>query len=250
MAKRFWGAQNPVGQQILIGKGLGPKFNDRPRQIIGIVGDTRDDDLSQAPEPTMIIPDAQEPDQMVEFETQFGPMWWLIRTRLEPQQLVSAVSELLRRASGGRPVGSIRTMDDVLSRSIAKQRFNMLLLSLFALIALLLAAVGIYGVMAYSVTQRTHEIGVRMALGADRINVRHMVLREGLVRGLVGIVCGIGAAFFLVRLLAGMLYGVSIWDPAVFLVAPALLALLTVLAAWIPARRAARLDPVQALRIE
>ena len=250
MAKRFWAGQNPVGQQILIGKGLGPKFSDRPRQIIGIVGDTRDDELSQAPEPTMIIPDAQEPDQMVELETQFGPMWWLIRTRLEPQQLVSVVSEPLRRASGGRPVGSVRTMDDVLSRSIAKQRFNMLLLSAFALIALLLAAVGVYSVMAYSVTQRTHEIGVRMALGADRAKVRNMVLREGLLRGLVGMVCGIGTAFFVVRLLASMLYGVSMRDPTVFLAVPAFLVLVTVVAAWLPARRAARLDPVQALRFE
>jgi putative ABC transport system permease protein len=250
MAKRFWAGADPVGQQILIGKDLGPKFEDKPRQIIGIVGDTRDDDLSQAPEPTMIIPDAQEPDQMVELETQFGPIWWLIRTRLETQQLVSAASEPLRLASGGRPVGSIGTMDDVLSMSIAKQRFNMLLLSIFALMALLLAAVGIYGVMAYSVTQRTHEIGVRMALGAGRTTVRNMVLREGLARGLAGVVCGMCAAFFLVRLLAGLLYGVSMWDPAVFLAVPAFLVLLTAVAAWIPARRAARMDPVQALRIE
>lgn len=250
MARRFWAGQNPVGQQILIGKGLGPKFNDRPRQIIGIVSDTRDDDLSQAPEPTMIIPDAQEPDQMVELETQFGPMWWLIRTRLEPQQLISAVSEPLRRASGGRPVGSVRTMDDVLSGSIARQRFNMLLLSVFALIALLLAALGIYSVMAYSVTQRTHEIGVRMALGADQNDVRNMVLREGLARGLAGMVCGMCAAFFLVRLLADMLYGVSMRDPAVFFAVPAFMIFLTAVAAWIPARRAARLDPVEALRIE
>jgi predicted permease len=250
MARRFWAGQNPVGQQILIGKGLGPKFNDRPRQIIGIVSGTRDDDLSQAPEPTMIIPDTQEPDQMVELETQFGPMWWLIRTRLEPQQLISAVSEPLRRASGGRPVGSVRTMDDVLSGSIARQRFNMLLLSVFALIALLLAALGIYSVMAYSVTQRTHEIGVRMALGADQNDVRNMVLREGLARGLAGMVCGMCAAFFLVRLLADMLYGVSMRDPAVFFAVPAFMIFLTAVAAWIPARRAARLDPVEALRIE
>lgn len=250
MARRFWAGRDPIGQQILIGKDLGPKFKDTPRQIIGIVGDTRDDDLSQAPEPTMIIPDAQEPDKMVELETQFGPMWWLIRTRLEPQQLISAVAEPLRRASGGRPVGSVRTLDDVLSGSIAQQRFNMLLLSIFALIALLLAALGIYSVMAYSVTQRTHEIGVRMALGADQYGVRNMILREGLVRGLVGIVCGICAAFFLVRLLAGMLYGVSMRDPAVFFAVPTFMVLLTAVAAWIPARRAARLDPVQALRIE
>lgn len=250
MAKRFWSGRNPVGQQILIGKGLGPKFKDTPRQIIGIVGDTRDDDLSKAPEPTMIIPDAQEPDQMVELETQFGPMWWLIRTRLEPQQLISAVSEPFRRASGGRPAGGVRTMDDVLSASIARQRFNMLVLSVFALIALLLAALGIYSVMAYSVTQRTHEIGVRMALGANQNDVRNMVLREGMARGLAGMVCGMCAAWFLVRLLADMLYGVSMRDPAVFLAVPVLLICLTAVAAWIPARRAARLDPVQALRME
>jgi predicted permease len=107
MAKRFWAGCDPVGQQIMIGKDLGPKFEDKTRQIVGIVGDTRDDDLSRAPEPTMVIPDVQEPDQMVELETQFGPLWWLIRTRLEPQQLVSATSEILSRASDGRPVGSI-----------------------------------------------------------------------------------------------------------------------------------------------
>jgi putative ABC transport system permease protein len=250
MAREYWPSQNPLGQQILIGKELGPMFNDRPRQIVGIVGDTRDNDLSDKPRPTMIIPDAQEPDPMVEFETQFGPMWWLIRTNLEPQQLISAVSEPLRRASGGRPVGSVRSMDDVLSDSIAKQRFNMLLLSVFALIALLLAALGIYSVMAYSVSQRTHEIGVRMALGADQNDVCSMVLREGLVRGLAGIVGGMCAAFFLVRLLAGMLYGVSMRDPAVFFAVPAFMVLLTAVAAWVPARRAARLDPIQALRIE
>jgi hypothetical protein len=250
MARQYWPGQNPLGQQILIGKELGPKFNDRPRQIIGIVGDTRDSELSRAPQATMVIPDAQEPDPMVEFETQFGPMWWLIRTRLDLPQLVSTVSEPLRRASGGRPVGSVQTMEDVLSKSIGQQRFNMLLLSIFALVALLLAAVGIYSVMAYSVAQRTHEIGVRIALGADRNDVRNMVLREGLVRGLAGMACGLCAAFFLVRLLAGMLYGVSMRDPAVFFAAPAFLVLLTAVAAWVPARRAARLDPVQALRTE
>jgi ABC-type antimicrobial peptide transport system permease subunit len=126
----------------------------------------------------------------------------------------------------------------------------MLLLSVFALIALLIAAVGIYGVMAYSVTQRTHEIGVRMALGADRSDVHNMILREGLARGLIGVACGMCAAFFLVRLLADLLYGVSVWDPAVFLAVPAFLVLLSTVAAWIPARRAAQLDPVQALRFE
>jgi ABC-type antimicrobial peptide transport system permease subunit len=126
----------------------------------------------------------------------------------------------------------------------------MLLLSVFALIALTVAAIGVYGVMAYSVSRRTQEIGVRMALGADRRSVQNMVLREGLARGLAGVACGMCAAFFLVRLLAGELYGVSMRDPAIFLAVAALLVVLTAASAWIPARRAARLDPVRTLRME
>jgi ABC-type antimicrobial peptide transport system permease subunit len=141
-------------------------------------------------------------------------------------------------------------MDDVLSGSIARQRFNMVLISAFASIAFLLAVLGIYGVVAYSVAQRSHEIGVRMALGADRNRVRKMILSEGLTMGLIGIACGAGAAFFLVRLLTGMLYGVSGHDPAVFLSAPAALLLVVAVATWIPARRAARVDPASARRAE
>jgi putative ABC transport system permease protein len=250
MAKRFWQGRDPLGQQILIGKGLGPKFEDRPRRIIGIVGDTRDQDLSQPPAPTMIIPDAQEPDQMVELETKFGPIWWLIRTRLEQQRLVSAISEPLRRASGGRPVGNIRTMDEVLSRSIAKQRFNMVLLSVFAFIALLLAAVGIYGVMAYSVAQRTHEIGVRMALGAQRSDVLALVLWRGMKLALIGVGIGIGTALTLTRLMRSLLFDVSPSDPVVVGCAGLLLMAVALVACLIPAKRAASIDPMRALRSE
>jgi predicted permease len=250
MAKRYWPGKDPIGQRIEIGKGLGPKFADTPRRIIGVVADTRDDDLSQEPQPTMMIPDAQEPDGMVQLWTQFGPIWWLIRTRGESQQMLPAIAEQLRQASGGRPVGSVSTMDEVLSRSIARQKFNMLLLTVFALTALLLAAVGVYGVMAYSVAQRTHEIGVRMALGADRDHVRNMILWEGLIRGLVGVACGACAAAFLVRMLQGLLFGVSPRDPTIFVAAPIVLVLVTIVAAWVPARRAARLDPIEALRFE
>jgi putative ABC transport system permease protein len=250
MAKRFWAGKDPVGQQILMGQGLGPKFADRPRQIIGIVRDVRDEDLSLPAEPTMMIPDAQEPDGLVQLWSDFGPIWWLVRTRQDSGQLIPAISEQLREASGGRPVGSITTMDDVLSGSIARQRFNTVLISAFASIAFLLAVLGIYGVVAYSVAQRSHEIGVRMALGADRNRVRKMILSEGLTMGLIGIACGAVAAFFLVRLLTGMLYGVSGHDPAVFLSAPAALLLVVAVATWIPARRAARVDPASALRAE
>ena len=250
MAKRYWPRRDALGQQIVIGKGLGPKFEDKPRTIIGIFGNTRDDGLAQAPAPTMVIPDAQEPDGIIEMMSKFGPIWWMVRTRMEPHQLIPAVPEELRKVSGGRPVGDIGTMDDILARSIAGQRFEMLLLSIFAFVALLLAAVGVYGVIAYSVAQRTHEIGVRMALGADRSSVRNMVLREGLLKGTIGIVCGTCAAFFLARLLAGLLFGVSSHDAVVFVATPLVLEGVTAVAALIPARRAANFDPVRALRSE
>jgi len=250
MAKRYWPQQDALGQQIVIGKGLGPKFEDKPRTIIGVFADTHEHDLSDDPQPTMAIPDAQTPGGIIELMSQFGPIWWMVRTNMEPHQFIPAMSEKLRSASGGRPVGKVQTMDDSLARSIAKQNFNMLLLSIFAATALLLAAVGVYGVMAYSVAQRTHEVGVRMALGAGRMSVRNMILREGLMKGTLGVICGVCAAFFLSRLLAALLFGVSSHDAAVFVAAPLVLELIIAIAAFIPAQRAASLDPVSALRFE
>jgi putative ABC transport system permease protein len=250
MAKRYWPNQDPIGQQIIIGKGLGPKFEEPPRQIIGIVGDTRDTDLTIAPDPTMIIPEAQESDGMTAFSLQFNPVVWLVRTRLELHQMVPAVAEQLRQATGGLPVGHERTMDEVLLGSTARQDFNMLLLTIFAAAALVLAAIGIYGVLAYSIAQRTQEIGIRMALGADRTNIRNWVLRQGMLLAITGVLIGVGAAFGLTRLIAGFLFGVKTWDPVVFVAVPMLLTIVALLATWVPARRAARLDPIQSLRLE
>ncbi len=250
MAKRYWPHQDALGQQIVIGKDVGPKFEDKPRTIIGIFADTREDDLAHVPEPAMVIPGAQAPEGIIELMSQFGPLWWMVRTNMEPHQLIPAVSRKLRAASGGRPVGNVQTMDDLLARSIAKQNFNMLLLSIFAATALLLAAVGVYGVMAYTVAQRTHEVGVRMALGAGRMSVRNMILREGLMKGTLGVICGVCAAFFLARFLAALLFGVSSHDAAVFVAAPLILELMIAIATFIPAQRAASLDPASALRFE
>jgi ABC-type antimicrobial peptide transport system permease subunit len=250
MARRYWPQQDAVGQQIVIGKGLGPKFEDQPRTIIGIFVNTREQDLTDDPEPTMVIPDAQTPDGIIELMSQFGPIWWIVRTNMEPHQFIPAMSEKLRAASGGRPVGNVHTMDDLLARSIAKQDFNMLLLSIFAVTALLLAAVGVYGVMAYSVAQRTHELGVRMALGAGRMSVRNMILREGLIKGTLGVICGVCAAFFLARSLAALLFGVSSHDAAVFVAVPLVLEFIIAIATFIPAQRTASVDPASALRFE
>ncbi|HEV2273421.1 MAG TPA: ABC transporter permease [Acidobacteriaceae bacterium] len=250
MAKKFWPKQDPLGQQIIIGKGVGPEFEEPARQIIGVVGDIRDDGLNRDPRPRMIVPQAQVTDGSTALMNRIVPIQWVLRTHGDPMQLSAAVSSQLRQASGGLPVAQIRSMSEVVTRSTARQDFNMLLLTIFSGSALLLAAIGIYGLMAYSVQQRTQEIGVRMALGADQGRIRNMVVWQGMRLALAGVVLGLSAAFALARLIASLLYGVKSWDPTVFLLAPALLSCVALAAVWIPAQRASRLDPMQALRTE
>jgi putative ABC transport system permease protein len=271
MAKEFWPDENPLGQRIVIGAGLGPpdlptisdkprhqgesggdggdKFKDVPRQIVGIVGDTRND-LSGPAFPEMIIPQAQVSNAMTAFWNQFAPAYWLVRARQDPHQIAPLVAKQLSEASGGLAAGHIRTMDEVMSGSISRQNFDMLLLSIFAASALLLAIVGIYGVVSYSIAQRSREIGVRMALGAGRAEIRNLILRQGMVLAEVGVAMGVGAAFALVRFIASLLFGVTTWDPMVFLAVPFLLLGTAFLAVYLPARRAMRIDPMQALRSE
>jgi predicted permease len=250
MAKQFWPNQNPLGQQIVIGNGLGPRFKDVPRQIIGIVRNTRDIDLSTPPDPAMIIPQAQVSNDMTAFWSQFGPAYWLVRTRVAPHQMAPLISKQLTEASGGLAVGHIRSMDEVMGSSISQQNFNMLLLTIFAASALILATVGIYGVVSYSVAQRSREIGIRMALGAGRTDIRNLVLRQGMLLAIVGVSIGICAAFGLARFIASFLFGVTTWDPVVFLSVPLLLLSAALLAVWLPARRTMRIDPIVALRYE
>ena len=173
-----------------------------------------------------------------------------MRTRGDPHLSIPAVTEQLRLASAGFPVGHIRTMDEVMGRSAARQSFNMLLLTIFGAVALLLAAIGIYGLMAYSVAQRTQEMGIRMALGADRNKMRKLVVWQGMRLALVGVVTGIAASFGLTRLLSTFLFGVKPWDPAVFVSAPFFLTAIALLAVWLPAARASKVDLALALRAE
>jgi putative ABC transport system permease protein len=250
LAKQYWPKENPVGQQIIIGKDVGPEFEEPARQIIGIVGDTHEGGLDSDPGPLMIVPAAQVTDGMTALNARIVPMRWVVRTHGDPSRAILVISEQLRQASGGFPVARVRPMDEVVARSTARQSFNMLLLTIFGTIALVLAAIGIYGLMAYSVQQRTQEMGIRMALGADRAAIRNLVVWHGMRLATVGVVLGIAASFGLTRLIASFLFGVKSWDPMVFVTVPVTLSAVALLAVWLPATRAAKLDPMQALRVE
>ncbi|HEY3456715.1 MAG TPA: FtsX-like permease family protein, partial [Bryobacteraceae bacterium] len=249
MAKQFWPKGDPLTDRILIGKGVMSELEaEMPRQIIGIAGDIRDGALNRDPRPTMYVPYAQTTDAINALNVRLTPLAWVVRTRGEPM-LLPKVREQLRQVSG-LPVTDVRTMAEVISRSTSRQRFNMLLMSVFAGSALLLAVIGVYGLMAYSVQQRTQEIGIRMALGAQMRDVRKMVLFQGMRFALLGVVVGTAGAFGLVRFLKSFLFGVQASDPAVFVAVPIILSLTALGAVWIPALRATRVDPVASLRCE
>jgi predicted permease len=250
LAKQFFPNQDPIGRQIEIGKNVGPQFDEPPRLIVGVAADTHDGGLGRDPGSMMILPTAQVVDGITALNAGILPVVWTVRTTSDPHAMVAAISEQLRLASGGFAVGRVRTMDEIVSRSTARESFNMLLLTIFGAIALVLAAIGIYALMAFSVQQRTQEIGIRMALGADRGRIRKLVVWEGMRLAIVGVVLGVGASFGLTRLIASFLFGVKSWDPAVFVLVPLILACVALCAVWLPAARASRMDPMQALRVE
>ena len=248
MAKRYWPKGDPLQDRLLIGKGVMPQLEtEQPREIIGIVGDVRDNALNRDPEPGMYLPNAQVPDAIQALNVKLTPLAWVIRTRVDPMSLRSQIEEKLRQVSG-LPVSDVRTMDETVSRSTSRETFHMLLMTVFGGVSLLLAAIGIYGLMAYSVEQRTQEIGIRMALGAEVRDVRGMVIKQGIVFAAIGIVVGIGVAFALAKQLESFVFGVTVRDPLVFITIPAVLMAIAFLAVWWPAQRATKVDPASALR--
>jgi putative ABC transport system permease protein len=250
MAKQFWPKHDALGSQIVIGKGVGPEWEEGPRQVVGIVGDIRQGGLDQPAFPTMYVPFVQVNDGVLTLVDRASPVIWVARTRMQPFSLSNEIQGQLRDASGGLPVGNIRSMEQVTGDSLAQSDFNTTLLTIFAGVALLLAAIGIYGLMAYSVQQRTQEIGVRMALGASPERVRGMVVRQGMLLAGIGVVIGVGAALGLTRLMSGMIFGVKTWDPATFVAVVIVLGGVSLLATYVPARRASRVDPMVSLRYE
>ena len=231
---------SPIGEHLIV--------DDSPCEIVGVVGDVKST-LEEAAPPTVFIPLAQDPGEVQGFQAWF-PVAIILRTGQPPLSLSRALEDAVQSADPNLPVGHIQSMEQILSASLAFQKFLMTLMSLFAGLALVLAAVGIYGVMAYSVSQRTHEIGIRMALGARPRDVLQMVVGQGMLVALFGVIVGVGGAFAVTRLLSGILFGVKPTDPLTFSVVIVVLAVIAFLACFIPARRAANVDPLVALRYE
>jgi predicted permease len=250
MARKFWPKGDPLSDRVIIGKGVGPEFADAPRQIIGIVGDIRDGGLNSDPQPEIYIPLAQVPDGITALNSRIAPIIFLARTQGDPHRLSRAIEKELQQASGGLPVATIRTMDEVVIESTARADFNMLLLTIFGFSALVLAAIGIYGLTAYSVQQRTSEIGIRMALGAATSDVRTMILLQGMRLVWIGAGIGLAAAWGLSHVIASFLFGVKESDPLVFTTVPLVLTAVALFAVWFPARRATLIAPSEALRYE
>jgi putative ABC transport system permease protein len=250
MARQYWPDGDPLNDRLVIGRGVMQEFAGEPeRQIIGVVGDTRDGGLNSEPQPQMFIPQAQVPDPVNALNVRLTPMAWVVRTQVAPHGVSQQIQEQLRQATG-LPVSNVRSMDEIVSLSTSRQRFNMWLMTVFGGCALLLAAIGIYGLMAYSVEQRTQELGIRLALGAEASKVRNMVVFQGMRLAIAGVIVGLAAAFGLARFIASFLYGVPLRDPLVFVGVPILLTMVALLAVWLPARRGSRIDPIIALRYE
>jgi putative ABC transport system permease protein len=233
---RHFPGEDPIGRGIDIGNGT-----DGYYEIVGVVGNVRYSGLDAEPTPTMYVPFHQDV---------FSGMWVLARTAGDPPQLASGARHTVRELDASLPVSQLRPLSDVLSESVAQRRFAMLLLTLFALMALFLAAVGLYGVVAYSVSQRTQEIGVRMAIGAQAGHVLRIVIGGGMKLALIGVAIGVACALALARLTASMLYEVTPFDPASYAATAVVLLAVAALACYLPARRAMRVDPLTALRQE
>jgi predicted permease len=248
---RFWPNDGAaLGARILIGGGQIQVVAGEPeREIVGIVGDVRNRGLGEEPQPTMYVPQAQLPDGFNAFFFGTVPVSWVVRTASDPSSLASVIERELTDVTGV-PVIDVETMASVVSIATARERFNMLVMSIFGGAALVLAALGIYALLAYSVEQRTRELGIRAALGAEPRQIRRIVLRQGAVLVGFGVAAGLGVAFYLSSSLESFLFGVEPRDGLVFTVVPVLLALIGLATVAVVASRAGRVDPLEALRYE
>jgi putative ABC transport system permease protein len=250
MAKKYWPDENPLGATVTIGKGIGPELEDRPREVVGVVGDVRENGLDHDPPPVLYIPVGQEPNGFAALGNRILPSSWAVRTIGDPAALARAVQQEVLRVDPDLPLARVMTMDRVIGKSIDRQNFTMILLGIFGGVALLLAAIGIYGVMSYTVQQRTHEMGIRIALGAGTGELLRLVVSQGLLLAGIGVAIGLGASFGVTRVMSSLLYGVKATDAATFAAVAVVLSAVAALACYIPARRATRVDPIIALHHE
>jgi predicted permease len=250
MAKKYWPKENPVGAVVTIGKEIGPDFEDRPREVVGVVADVRESGIDQDPPPVMYVPIGQEPNGLVALGNRVLPSSWAVRSAGDPATQARAVQRELLQVDPDLPMARVMSMNRIIARSVARHDFNMILLSIFGCVALVLAAMGIYGVMSHTVQQRTHEIGIRIALGAGAGEVLRLVVGRGLALAGIGVTIGLAASFGLTRLMSSLLYGVKASDLASFTAVAATLSAVAAVACFIPARRATRVDPITALRHE
>jgi putative ABC transport system permease protein len=251
MARRFWPHSNPVGQAIDLGAGLGPGFEAGATEIVGVVGDVRERFDQASGSPVMYLLPSQIPERAMALMNQWGGAAVLVRAvpGVNPNNLGRPVQNELR-AIAGLSATNVRTMEQAGLESTPRHNFTLFLLGLFAAAATLLAAIGVYGVMAYSVEQKRHEIGIRMALGASRSATLTLVIRNALRMAVIGIVAGGAASAAMTRLMRSQLFGIDPLDPMTFATVPFILLAVASAAAYIPALRASRVDPIIALRAE
>jgi predicted permease len=249
LARKYWKDGDPIGHRLIIGAGMGPDFAQPPREIVGIAEDARDGGLNNDPQPETFVPLAQVGDAYMALNNRFMPLSWVVRTKVAPFSVSAPIQRAFQDAAD-LPAAHIRSMDQIVIGSTARDRFNTLGLGIFAAVAILLASIGLYGLMAYSVEQRTLEFGIRLALGADFPALRNMIVRQAMTVAGAGIVVGLAAAYGLTRLMASLLYSVTPTDPVVFGTVTVVFTGVAFLASYLPARRALLVDPVVALRYQ
>jgi putative ABC transport system permease protein len=238
LAEQNFPGENAVGKRITFG---GTDNNQQPAwfEIVGVAANVRSLELREEPGPELFFSTLQDP---------FASMSLVVRSSVEPESISGAVRQAVAEVDRTVPVSKVETMEHIVSTSVTQPRFNLFLLGLFSVIALLLSAAGIYGVTAYTVSQRTHELGIRLALGAQVGDVLRMILGQGMAVIMIGVAVGLFAAFALMRLMKSWLYGVSETDPLTFAAITLILSLVALVACYVPARRATRVDPLVALR--
>jgi putative ABC transport system permease protein len=237
LAARHWPREEAVGQKVT----LAVSGRAVTCEIVGVVGDVRPNSYDSAPRQEIYLPYAQSPA---------GLVTWVVRTAGDPASQTAAIKEKIREANPAQSFLSIATLDQLADRTISQRRFNLLLLGAFAVLALLLAGIGLYGLLSFTTAQRTHEIGIRMALGAQARDVLRLVIGQGLRLVLIGVAAGLAGALVLTRLMQSLLFGVSATDPLTFVGVAALLTVVALSACYVPARRAMKVDPMIALRYE